>query len=81
MSIIERALAKAKQEDRAAVEQAEGLVHRPQAGQDAQGAVAERTDDVADHPAVAAAVEAEIEPAALAPAPAAAGARRVRDAR
>ncbi|HNC68111.1 MAG TPA: dipeptide/oligopeptide/nickel ABC transporter ATP-binding protein, partial [Thauera aminoaromatica] len=81
MSIIERALAKAKQEDRAAVEQAEGLVHRPQAGQDAQGAVAERTGDVADHPAVAAAVEAEIEPAALAPAPAAAGARRVRDAR
>lgn len=31
MSIIERALAKAKQEDRAAVEEAEGLVHRVQA--------------------------------------------------
>ncbi len=30
MSIIERALAKAKQEDRAAVEDAEGLVHRAQ---------------------------------------------------
>jgi peptide/nickel transport system ATP-binding protein len=31
MSIIERALAKAKQQDRAAVEEAEGLAHRPQA--------------------------------------------------
>ena len=31
MSIIERALAKAKQQDRAAVEDAEGLVHRAQA--------------------------------------------------
>ena len=30
MSIIERALAKAKQQDRAAVEDAEGLVHRAQ---------------------------------------------------
>ena len=29
MSIIERALAKAKHEDRAAVEDAEGLAHRP----------------------------------------------------
>ncbi len=31
MSIIERALAKAKQQDRAAVEEAEGLAHRPEA--------------------------------------------------
>ena len=31
MSIIERALAKAKQQDRAAVEDAEGLAHRPEA--------------------------------------------------
>src|SRR5690606_26970581 len=31
MSIIERALAKAKRQDRAAVEEAEGLAHRPEA--------------------------------------------------
>ena len=40
MSIIERALAKAKHEDRAAVEDAEGLAHQPQAPMPEDGAPA-----------------------------------------
>ncbi len=40
MSIIERALAKAKQQDRAAVEEAEGLAHRPEAPAPEEGAPA-----------------------------------------
>ncbi|MHB8787264.1 MAG: ABC transporter ATP-binding protein [Thauera sp.] len=50
MSIIERALAKAKQQDRAAVEDAEGLAHQPQAPMPEDGAPAGVRESTAPPP-------------------------------
>ena len=50
MSIIERALAKAKHEDRAAVEDAEGLAHQPQAPTPEDGAPAGVRESTAPPP-------------------------------